>query len=291
MSSAADVTGGASAAFMRDVRRLQEELALSPREARGEAELLLMHALGISRAQLIAHPEHAAAASGNARYATLLQRRLDGEPIAYLLGRREFYGLEFEVSPAVLIPRPETELLVDLALERLPPDASGCVADVGTGSGCVAVAIARARPHLMVIASDLSAAAVELADRNAARLGVRNLRLIQGDWVDAFAPGRLRMVVSNPPYIREDDPHLPALRHEPPGALIAGADGLDAWRAIVQKASRCLVPQGWLLMEHGYDQAEACAALLHTCRFEAVISAHDLAGHARVTGGMAGHPD
>lgn len=276
---------------MHDVRRLQEGLGLSSREARGEAELLLMHVLGISRAQLIAHPEHAAAVSGNARYATLLQRRLEGEPIAYLLGRREFYGLEFEVSPAVLIPRPETELLVDLALQRLPPDTSGCVADIGTGSGCVAIAIARARPHLLVIASDCSAAALELASRNATRLGVRNLRLVQGDWLEAFASAQLRMLVSNPPYIRADDPHLPALRHEPKGALVAGADGLTAWRAIVRNASRCLAYQGWLLMEHGYDQAEACAALLRTHGFGAVFSAHDLAGHARVTGGTAGDLD
>ena len=142
--------------------------------------------------------------------------------------------------------------------------------------------------HLLVIASDCSAAALELASRNATRLGVRNLRLVQGDWLEAFASAQLRMLVSNPPYIRADDPHLPALRHEPKGALVAGADGLTAWRAIVRNASRCLAYQGWLLMEHGYDQAEACA---HCCVHGfGAFSAHDLAA-MRVTGGTAGHLD
>jgi release factor glutamine methyltransferase len=280
--------GSPAETLRHDAVRLQEALQLSNREARAQAERLLMHALGIGRAQLAAHPEHAAAAATDPTYRAMLARRLTGEPIAYILGHREFYGLEFEVSPAVLIPRADTELLVDLALERLPADAQGWVADLGTGSGCVAIAIAQARPRLRVIACDVSPDALRVAARNAARHGARNVSFLQGDWLDALAGARLDMIVSNPPYIRAADEHLPGLRHEPQLALVSGEDGLQAWRAIAADASRCLVSGGWLLMEHGYDQDEACRALLQGCGFGDLFSARDLGGQPRVTGGRAG---
>jgi len=277
-----------AAALLRDAMRLQEALQLSNREARAEAERLLMHALGIGRAQLAAHPEHAAAAATDPAYRAMLTRRLSGEPIAYILGHREFYGLELEVSPAVLIPRADTELLVDLALERLPADAQGWVADLGTGSGCVAIAIAQARPRLRVIACDASPDALRVAARNAARHGARNVSFVQGDWLRAIPDASVDMILSNPPYVRAEDEHLPGLRHEPQVALVSGQDGLQAWRAIVADAPRCLVSGGWLLMEHGYDQDEACRALLKACGFRDLFSARDLSGQPRVTGGRAG---
>ena len=280
--------GSPAAALLRDAMRLQQALQLSNREARTETERLLMHALGIGRAQLAAHPEHAAAAATHPAYRAMLARRLSGEPMAYLLGHREFYGLEFEVSPAVLIPRADTELLVDLALERLPTDAQGRVADLGTGSGCVAIAIAHGRPRLRVIACDVSPDALRVAARNAARHGARNVSFLQADWLRAIADASVHMIVSNPPYIRAADEHLPGLRHEPQLALVSGQDGLQAWRAIAAGAARCLVGGGWLLMEHGYDQGEACRGLLQACGFRDLFSARDLGGQSRVTGGRAG---
>jgi len=276
-----------AAPLLRDAIRLQEALHLDKREARAEAERLLMHALGISRAQLAAHPEHAAAAASDPAYRAMLARRLSGEPIAYILGCREFYGLEFEVTPAVLIPRADTELLVDLALERLPCDVGGRVADLGTGSGCVAIAIARARPRLRVIAGDVSSEALQVAARNAQRHGVPNVAFLQGDWLRALDEGCLDLIVSNPPYIRAADEHLAQLRHEPQRALVSGQDGLQAWRAITADASRCLVSGGWLLMEHGYDQEEICRELLQAGGYCDVVSARDLGGNPRVTGGRA----
>jgi len=274
-----------AAALLRDAISLQEALQLSRREARAEAERLLMHALGIARAQFAAHPEHAAAASSDPAYRAMLARRLSGEPIAYILGYREFYGLEFEVTPTVLIPRADTELLVDLALERLPNDAQGWVADLGTGTGCVAIAIARARPRLRVLACDISADALRVAARNAQRHGASNVAFLQGDWLRAIADASLDLIVSNPPYIRAEDGHLAQLRHEPQRALVSGPDGLQAWRAIAADASRCLVSGGWLLMEHGYDQEEVCRELLQACGFCDVVGARDLGGNPRVTGG------
>lgn len=268
-----------------DARRLQQLLGLDQREARAEAELLLMHALGIRRAQLIAHPEHAQAAGTDSGYRAMLARRLSGEPVAYILGHREFHGLDFEITPAVLVPRPDTELLVDLALERLPHDEHRRVADLGTGSGCIAIAIAAARPRLQVAACDRSGSALQVAQRNGVRLGAHNATWVQGNWLAAFAPGSFDMIVSNPPYIRCDDPHLPALRREPRAALVAGTDGLHAWRAICADAPRCLRDGGWLLMEHGYDQAEDCRALLWAQGLDDVFTAHDLGGQPRVSGG------
>ncbi|MCC7546955.1 MAG: peptide chain release factor N(5)-glutamine methyltransferase [Burkholderiales bacterium] len=275
-------------ALRRDARRLQGALGLHARQARLEVERLLMHALGIGRAQLIAHPEKAALAATDVRYAAMLARRLAGEPLDYILSRREFYGLEFEISPAVLIPRADTELLVELALARVPPDGRGCIADLGTGSGCVAIAIACARPGLRVLAIDRSREALRVAARNRLRHRAYNVLLAQGDWLAGVAPGALCGIVSNPPYVRSDDPHLPALAREPQTSLVSGADGLQDWRHIVLQAPRCLAAHGWLLMEHGYDQAASCRALLDSGGFADVFSARDLGGHERVSGGSAG---
>jgi len=273
------------AGLRRDARRLQEVLGLDAREARLQAERLTMHALGLTRAQLTAYPERAAAAAGDPRYLAMLARRLSGEPLDYIVGTREFYGLEFEVSPAVLVPRADTELLVDLALERLQPGAAGWIADLGTGSGCVAIAIARARPQVQVLAVDRSDEALRVAARNRTRHGAHNVQLVRGDWVSALADASLDGIVANPPYVRWDDEHLPGLAAEPRAALVSGHDGLDDWRAILREAPRHLRGQGWLLMEHGHDQGEPCRALLAGAGFDQVSSVRDLGGHERVSGG------
>jgi release factor glutamine methyltransferase len=206
--------------------------------------------------------------------------------VAYILGHREFYGLAFEVGPAVLIPRPETELLVELGLERLPPQ--GRVLDMGTGSGAIAVAIAHTRPDAQVTALDVSPDALATARRNADSNSAR-VRFLHSSWYEALDGEQFDLIVSNPPYIAAGDRHLSEgdLRFEPAGALTDHADGLSALRTIIAGAPRHLAPQGWLLMEHGYDQAEAVRALLAQGRYTAVQSWEDLAGIARVSGGRA----
>ncbi|QBE67237.1 peptide chain release factor N(5)-glutamine methyltransferase [Pseudoduganella lutea] len=249
-----------------------------------DQRILVCHALGISRTALITQSDRALTEDEAARISALLQRRLDGEPVAYLVGKREFYGLDFVVGPGVLIPRPETELLVELALERLPP--RGRVLDMGTGSCAIAVAIAHARPDAHVTALDVSHDALAIARRNA-ELNSVTVRCLHSDWFTAIAGETFDLIVSNPPYIAAGDRHLSEgdLRFEPAGALTDHADGLSALRAIVAGAPSHLAPQGWLLMEHGYDQSAAVQALLAARSYTAVQSWHDLAGIARVTGG------
>lgn len=251
-----------------------------------DRRILLCHALGLSRVGLITQSERALTADEAQRLAALVQRRLDGEPVAYLVGQREFFGLPFEVSTAVLIPRPETELLVELALERLPPQ--GSVLDMGTGSGAIAVALAHSRPDAAVTALDVSADALAVARRNANANGAR-VTFMHSDWYGALAHERFDLIVSNPPYIASGDRHLGEgdLRFEPAGALTDHADGVSALRTIVAGAARHLAPQGWLLMEHGYDQSAAVQQLLSTQGYAEVQSWADLAGIARVTGGRA----
>ncbi|HEU4845014.1 MAG TPA: peptide chain release factor N(5)-glutamine methyltransferase [Burkholderiaceae bacterium] len=251
-----------------------------------DRRILLCHALGLSRVGLITQSERALTADEAQRLAALVQRRIDGEPVAYLIGQREFFGLPFEVSPAVLIPRPETELLVELALQRLPPQ--GAVLDMGTGSGAIAVALAHGRPDAAVTALDVSADALAVARRNASANGA-NVTFMQSDWYGALGHERYDLIVSNPPYIASGDRHLGEgdLRFEPAGALTDHADGLSALRTIVAGAARHLAPQGWLLMEHGYDQSAAVQALLRAQGYTDVQSWADLAGIARVTGGRA----
>jgi release factor glutamine methyltransferase len=261
---------------------LQRRPLLDPVDQR----LLVCHALGLSRTALITQSERVLSEAEALGISALLQRRLDGEPVAYILGQREFYGLPFEVSPAVLIPRPETELLVELALERLPP--RGRVLDMGTGSGAIAVSLAHTRPDAQASALDVSKDALALAARNAASNGAA-VRFLESSWYDAVGSEQFDLIVSNPPYIAAGDRHLSEgdLRFEPTGALTDHADGLSALRTIIGGAARHLPPQGWLLMEHGYDQSEAVRELLRQAGFSEVQSWADLAGIERVSGGRA----
>lgn len=250
-----------------------------------ENRILLCHATGLTRVQLITRAEQPLGAHETARLDALVARRLAGEPIAYIVGRREFFGLDFEVSDAVLIPRPDTELIVELALERLPPQ--GRLLDMGTGSGAIAVSIAHNRPDASVTALDVSAAALAVAQRNAANNQAR-VRFLQSDWFGALAAGEtFELIVSNPPYIAAGDAHLSQgdLRFEPSGALTDHADGLSALRTIVAGSPAYLVAGGWLLMEHGYDQAASVRALLEDAGYREVQSWRDLAGIERVSGG------
>ncbi|HZV65387.1 MAG TPA: peptide chain release factor N(5)-glutamine methyltransferase [Telluria sp.] len=264
------------------VGTLQAALPLDPLENR----ILLCHALGLTRVGLITQSERRLTGIEAAALAALVERRQHGEPIAYLVGRREFFGLDFRVTDAVLIPRPDTELLVELALERLP--AQGRVLDMGTGSGAIAVAIAHTRQDAGVTALDVSIEALEVARTNAAENGAR-VRFLQSDWFAALDGEVFELIVSNPPYIADGDVHLSQgdLRFEPVGALTDHADGLSALRTIVGGARAHLVGQGWLLMEHGYDQAAQVRALLAAKGYTEVQSWRDLAGIERVTGGRA----
>jgi release factor glutamine methyltransferase len=257
-----------------------------------EARMLLERVLGKTRAWLIAHADEAADAEAGQAFAALAGRRRQGEPIAYILRKREFHGLEFEVNRAVLIPRPETELLVELALARIAADGPVRVLDLGTGSGAIAVTLAQARPQARLTAVDVDYAALTVARANAKRHGV-SVRFFCGDWFGPLAGETFDLIVSNPPYVAAEDPHLSLgdLRYEPQRALVGGADGLDCIRAIVAKAPAHLRRDAWLLFEHGYDQAAACRALLEAGGYREVQSWPDLAGILRVSGGRAARDD
>jgi release factor glutamine methyltransferase len=268
--------------------------ALQQARARGldriDAHLLLAELCQRPRSWLITHDDALLSAADQARWQDWLQRRADGVPVAYLLGRHEFHGLTLNVTPAVLDPRPDTETLVDWALECLQAHQAAQsgpapqVLDLGTGSGAIALALKHRCPAAQVSAVDLSLDAVALARQNGEQLQLA-IDWHCGSWFEALSAGRrFELIVSNPPYIRDDDPHLPALRHEPRLALTSGADGLDAIRRIVREAPAWLAPGGWLLLEHGFDQAEAVAALLHAAGFQAIDHRFDLAGHCRCTG-------
>ncbi|MFM2054735.1 MAG: peptide chain release factor N(5)-glutamine methyltransferase [Pseudomonadota bacterium] len=252
---------------------------------RADAMALLGALLARPRAWLLAHDDAALDAAQQDRWQDWLARRQDDVPVAYLTGRHEFHGLMLAVTPDVLDPRPDTETLVDWALDvlaGLPPGRD--VADLGTGSGAIALAIKSRRPDAQVRAVDLSAAALAVAAGNGARLGLA-VGWLEGAWFAPLAGARLHLVVSNPPYIAEDDAHLPALRHEPRLALTSGADGLDAIRRIIADAPAHLADGGWLLLEHGHDQADAVADLLRAAGGWAGIGHRlDLAGHRRCTG-------
>ena len=254
-----------------------------------DASLLLGHRLQRDRAWLIAHDDAPLSTADAQAYAATCQRRAVGEPLAYLVGEREFHGLRLQVTPDVLVPRPDTETLVDWALDLLRAPTWGPAAprvlDLGTGSGAIALAVAHRHPAAQVSATDLSAAALAVAAGNAQRLGLA-VAFAQGGWWSAVAPAaRFDLVVSNPPYIAGDDPHLPALHHEPTLALTPGGDGLGALRQIIAGAPAHLAPGGWLLLEHGWDQAAAVAALLQAAGFEAIGTRRDIAGRPRCTGG------
>lgn len=273
--------------LFENAAKLAAALALDAASARLEAQYLLQQVLGKPRAWLLAHPEAELVAEQQAAYAALLQRRLQGEPIAYILGEREFYGLKFKVTPATLIPRPETELLVELALQRIPQGRPCRVLDLGAGSGAIALSIAHHRPKAKVAALDASVEALQVARENAVRLGIRNADFLQGDWYAPLEGQRFDLIVSNPPYIAAGDDHLEQgdLRFEPVSALASGQDGLDDIRRIVAGAGAHLEPGGWLLMEHGYDQAAAVRELLRSAGWVEIFSERDLAGIERVSGG------
>jgi release factor glutamine methyltransferase len=249
-----------------------------------EARLLLLHVASITAAQLAAYPERDLPSSRLPEFMSLVARRAAGEPIAYLLGSREFYGREFRVSPAVLIPRPETELLVEVGLGKVSHGGTPRILDLGAGSGCVAITLAL-ELGCEVTAVDVSTDALAVARENAARLGAR-VRFVESDWFSAFE-GTFDLIVGNPPYVAEGDRHLSEgdLRFEPMTALACGADGLAAIRRILADAPRHLAPGGWLFLEHGYDQAEAMRTLLEQAGFQSIEQHRDLAGIVRISGG------
>ena len=268
---------------LRDALAQAQALGLE----RIDAQLLLLHILNradAGRAWLLAHDTDTLAPSEQARFIALCQRRAAGEPVAYLRGMKEFYGLTLQVDARVLDPRPDTETLVDWALQLLAPLPAPRVLDLGTGSGAIALALQHQRPDAQVSAVDASADALAVAQANAARLGLA-VQFARGNWLRGVA-GQFDVIASNPPYIAAADPHLAALRHEPLQALASGADGLDDIRSIVAQAPSHLLPGGWLLLEHGWDQAEAVQALLRSAGFAEVQSRKDLAGIARCSGGQ-----
>ncbi|MGH8616246.1 MAG: peptide chain release factor N(5)-glutamine methyltransferase [Burkholderiales bacterium] len=252
-----------------------------------EARSLAAAVLRCTRTQLVMRGPETLDAGAVSGLDALFARRRAGEPVAYLTGEREFYGLPFRVTPAVLIPRPETELLVDFALETVGETRGARVLDLGTGSGCIAIAIAHRRPQARVMAVDRSDAALAVARANAQVLGADNVQFAQGDWFAALGATRYDLIVANPPYVAAGDAHLTQgdLRFEPMAALASGPDGLDAIRAIVYAAPAHLEAGGWLAFEHGYDQAEIVRELLARTGFKVVFSRRDLAGIERISGG------
>jgi len=251
-----------------------------------DAQLLLLHALGrtqTERAWLLAHDTDELQEAEQVSFLQLCERRAGGEPLAYIVGRKEFFGLDLVVDPRVLVPRPDTETLVEWALGILPAIAEPRVVDLGCGSGAIALAIKKALPRAAVQATDASPAALEVARENARRLSLP-VEFRQASWLEGNE-GRYDLIVSNPPYVAANDPHLAALAHEPLSALAAGPDGLADIRSIVAQSPAHLRPGGWLLLEHGHDQAQAVRELLAAAGFQAVASRRDLAGIERCSGG------
>ncbi len=281
-----------------DVRSLLAEAACALSEAKGsmeptgsderrEAELLLMHALGGERAWLYAHATDPVDAAIRERCASLLARRIAGEPLAYITGCREFWSLNFAVTPEVLIPRAETELLVELALQKIAQNRQVDIADLGTGSGAIGLAMASERPRARVLATDASEPALAVAKSNAARLHIDNVEFALGHWCQALGTRKFDLVISNPPYVAAGDMHLYQgdLRFEPASALASGSDGLDAIREICATALAHLKPNAWLMLEHGYNQGVAVRKLLGACGYSEIFTALDLERRERASGG------
>lgn len=254
-------------------------------DARYESQLLLQRVLNVNRAWLIAHANDVLHPEMQAKFGALVQRRCNGEPIAYILGDREFYGLNLEVTPATLIPRPDTETLVDIALKKIPVSQSIQVLDLGTGTGAIALAIAQQRPNAEVTAIDASQAALNVAMNNSRKLNINNVRFILSDWFAALNHQKFDVIVSNPPYIEDTDIHLNKgdLRFEPTSALASGADGLDDIRRIIDDCLIHLKPQGWLMFEHGYNQAESVSDLMAQAGLVNIETFKDFGGNHRVT--------
>ena len=258
---------------------------LNSDEAALEAQLLLQHVLKVNRAWLIAHEDDHLTFDQYAVFEALLQRRFNGEPIAYILGYREFFDLNLKVTPDTLIPRPDTETLVEAALVKIPKDKAFKILDLGTGTGAIALAIAKNRPQAQVIAVDFSENALKLAQENAENLNIQNVTFLQSSWFSALDQQRFDVIVSNPPCIEENDAHLNQgdLRFEPLSALASGTDGLDDIRQIVNNCLVYLKPQGWLMLEHGYNQAEKVQDLMAAEGLVEVATVQDFGGNDRVT--------
>lgn len=254
-----------------------------------DAELLLAYAFSTTRARLRSHPETVASETERQRYVALIERRATGEPLAYVIGRKDFWSLQLTVTPAVLVPRPETELLVERAL-ALRSDKFGRAVDLGTGSGAIALSLAKERPGWLVTATDVSEDALAVARANAAALSLERVQFLQGSWFAPLSGRTFDIVVSNPPYVAADDRAMgdPALRHEPQGALSPGADAMTSLRAIIQAAPDYLERDGWLLLEHGATQAPEVARELVARGLRHVRSHRDLAGHERMTEAQRG---
>ncbi len=272
---------------IRDGLALGDELNAISTSAMLDCQLLLAHVLGVERAALYAHPERRLDADQAMQFRQLLDRRLGGEPMAYIIGRQDFWTFSVDVTPATLIPRPETECLVQAALDALDPATTLAVADLGTGTGAIAIALCLERPNWQVIATDQSARAIDVARANANRLACNNLSFRVANWLEGSPANLLDAIVSNPPYIRDTDSHLDQLGFEPRDALVAGTDGLDAIRNILQDAPRILKPGGLIAFEHGYDQQETVMALLESAGFGDLQGLTDLAGQPRVALGRA----
>ena len=270
------------------LRQASAQLDASP-SARLDAEILFCHVLGIDRSHCHAWPEKNVATEDEQRFLELIQERQQGVPIAYLTGEKEFWSLTLHVKRGVLIPRPETELLVEQALTLIPADKAMHIADLGTGTGAIAIAIASERPHCKVSACDLNSDTLELASSNAKRLGIENIHFIQSDWCSALADNSLDIILSNPPYIAARDPHLSQgdVRFEPETALVSGSDGLDDIRQIVQQCRRILKKDGQLFLEHGYDQENAVQQIFRDNSYSDIATHKDLGGLARVSRGVA----
>lgn len=255
---------------------------------RTDARILLQHILNVNHAFLLTHSNHILSSALEKSYSQLVARRVQGEPIAYLIGECDFYDITFKVTPDVLIPRPETELLVELAIMRVSSKSNCRILDLGTGCGAIGVTIAKHCPQASVIAVDLSSAAVSLARKNAVDNNVKNVCFAVGNWFSELSGQKFDLIASNPPYIAENDPHLYQgdLRFEPKIALTTESDGLACIRDIVATACDYLKVGGWLMLEHGYDQAVACRQLLEAAGFSEIFSCPDLAGIMRVSGGQ-----
>lgn len=266
---------------------LADALSLDRSEARLEAQVLAAHALARDRAWLIAHERDTLSPTESEAVETLIARRTKGEPVSYILEEREFYGHRFRVTPAVLIPRSDTERLVEAALEIIPTDRPYVALDLGTGSGCIAISIALARPGCEVWAVEQSRDALEVAKENGKRLGAR-IRWHQGNWLQDLDAHDFNVIVANPPYIATGDPHLSQgdLRFEPNTALASGPDGLEDLRSLIFSAPRHLANDGWLMVEHGFDQGNICQSLFARQGYRNIVTLHDLAGNPRVTGGQ-----
>lgn len=259
------------------------KLVATSESPRLDAELLLARALDVQRSYLYAHPEDAMDPAANERFQAAIARRADGVPLAYITGEKEFWSMTLHVNARTLVPRPETETLVDQALTHIPRRSKQKILDLGTGSGAIAIALAKERPLCTIVATDISTEALATAAENARHNQLPNIEFLAGDWIDPVHDRKFDMIVSNPPYVASNDPALKHLRHEPVTALVAGKDGLDAIRHIASRAGDVLITGGRLLLEHGAEQADAVAEILYASQWSDVATAKDLAAKPRVT--------